>query len=58
MREVVAEGYELVEKGLLSEEDFREFVFVNPVRLWTGMNPAFFKGTAVEKEVDQLLGAR
>jgi predicted TIM-barrel fold metal-dependent hydrolase len=55
MREVVAEGYELVEKGLLSEADFREFVFVNPVTLWTGMNPTFFKGTAVEKDVDKLL---
>jgi predicted TIM-barrel fold metal-dependent hydrolase len=54
MREVVAEAYELVEKGLLTAEDFREFVFVNPVTLWTGMNPAFFKGTAVEKEVDKL----
>ena len=54
MREVVAEAYELVEKGLLTAEDFREFVFVNPVTLWTGMNPAFFKGTAVEKEVDNL----
>jgi predicted TIM-barrel fold metal-dependent hydrolase len=55
MREVVAEAYELVEKGLLSEENFREFVFVNPVTLWTGMNPDFFKGTAVEKDVAQLL---
>ena len=55
MREVVAEAYELVEKGLLTEEDFRDFVFVNPVTLWTGMNPAFFAGTAVEKDVDKLL---
>jgi hypothetical protein len=55
MREVVAEAYELVEKGLLSEEDFRDFVFVNPVTLWTGMNPAFFTGTAIEKDVDKLL---
>jgi len=28
---------------------------VNPVTLWTGMNPAFFVGTAVEKDVDKLL---
>src|SRR2546421_11741033 len=34
-----------------TEEDFRDFVFVNPVTLWTGMNPAFFAGTAVEKDV-------
>ncbi|HKA56479.1 MAG TPA: amidohydrolase family protein [Candidatus Binatia bacterium] len=57
MREVVAEAYELVEKELLSEEDFRDFVFVNPVSLWTGMNLDFFKGTVVEKDVEQLLAA-
>jgi predicted TIM-barrel fold metal-dependent hydrolase len=55
MREVVAEAYELVEDGLITEDDFREFVFVNPVTLWTGMNPDFFKGTVVEKDVEKLL---
>ena len=37
------------------EEDFRDFVFANPVTLWTGMNPDFFKGTVVEQEVEKLL---
>jgi hypothetical protein len=32
-------------------------VFVNPVRLHAGMNPNFFKGTVVEKQVDALLAA-
>jgi len=33
MRDAAVEAYELVEKGLISEEDFRDFVFVNPVKL-------------------------
>jgi len=45
----------MVEHGLISAEDFRAFVFVNPVTLWTDMNPDFFKGTAVEQEVNGLL---
>lgn len=55
MRTVVAEAYELVEKGTLTGEDFRDFVFTNPVTLWTDMNPEFFKGTVVEREVSKLL---
>jgi hypothetical protein len=57
MRDAAAEPWELVEKGLITEEDFRDFVFVNPVKLHAGMNPNFFKGTVVEKEVDALLAA-
>lgn len=48
MREVLEEAYELVEHGRLTETDFRDFVFTNPVRLHAGMNPHFFKGTSVE----------
>jgi len=55
--ELLSEAHELVEKGLLSKEDFRDFVFVNPVSLHAGMNPAFFKGTAVESAVDRLLAS-
>ena len=36
---------------MLSQDDFRDFVFANPVRLWTSMNPDFFAGTAVESQV-------
>ncbi len=46
MREVVPEAYELVGRGLLNEDDFRDFVFTNAARFYTGMNPAFFDGTA------------
>ena len=55
MTEVTEEAYELVEHGAITEDDFRAFVFTNPTTLWTGMNPGFFKGTVVEKEVNKLL---
>ena len=55
MTEVTEEAYELVEHGMMTEADFREFVFVNPTKLWTDMNPDFFKGTRVEPAVTTLL---
>jgi predicted TIM-barrel fold metal-dependent hydrolase len=50
VREVLVEAYELVEKGHLSDEDFRDFAFGNAVSLW---GPAFFDGTAVSGEVQR-----
>jgi len=44
------EARELADDGLITERDFRDFVFTNPVEFWAGMNPDFFKGTRVEKE--------
>jgi hypothetical protein len=55
MTEVVPEAYELVEHGLLDENDFRDFVFENAVRLWGQLNPDFFKGTVVEKQAAEVL---
>jgi predicted TIM-barrel fold metal-dependent hydrolase len=55
MSEVLEEAWELVEHGLIEPGDFREFVFANPVRLHTAMNPRFFDGTAVEGAVAKLL---
>ena len=49
MAEVVPEAYELVEHGLINDDDFRDFMFTNAVRFWGEVNPDFFKGTAVEK---------
>ena len=43
------EAWELVEHGLISPDDFRAFVFDNPLELWTAANPDFFDGTRVEK---------
>ena len=56
MTEVTEEAYELVEEGKITADNFRDFVFVNPAKLWTDMNPNFFKGTVVEKQVKKLLG--
>jgi predicted TIM-barrel fold metal-dependent hydrolase len=51
MSEVLEEAYELVEHGLISEGDFRAFVFTNAASLHTALNPDFFKGTVVEDAV-------
>ena len=51
MSEVLEEAYELVEHGLITMDDFREFVFGNAARLHTALNPDFFKGTVVESAV-------
>ena len=55
MTEVLVEAYEGVEDGIITEDDFRDFVFGNPVRFWAGMNPNFFKGTAIESQVQKFL---
>jgi predicted TIM-barrel fold metal-dependent hydrolase len=55
MNEVLAEAYELVEHEVLGDDDFQDFVFANPAMLHAGMNPDFFKGTVVEKDVAALL---
>ena len=55
MNEVLKEAYELVDDGLITEMDFREFVFTNPLRFWAEGNPDFFKGTAIENEAAQEL---
>ena len=44
MTEPVAEAYELVEHGVITERDFRDLTFVNPVRLHAGPEPEFFDG--------------
>lgn len=56
MTHVLPEAYELVENSLISEEDFRDFMFANPVRFWGEANPNFFAGTVVEKDAAALLG--
>jgi hypothetical protein len=55
MTAVLEEAYELVDKEIVTERDFEDFVFSNPVKLWTGMNPDFFTGTVVEDAVKKLL---
>jgi predicted TIM-barrel fold metal-dependent hydrolase len=56
MNDVVPEAYEMVEDGVMSAEDFRDFMFGNPVRLLTQLDPDFFKGTSIDAEVRACLG--
>ena len=51
MAEVLAEAYETVEHGVMTEDNFRDFVFTNPARFYTDTNPDFFEGTPVEQDV-------
>jgi predicted TIM-barrel fold metal-dependent hydrolase len=55
MTEVLEEAYELVEHGLITEENFREFVFTNAASLHTALNPEFFTGTVVQDAVAQMV---
>jgi hypothetical protein len=55
MRDPLPEAYELVEDGLLTEANFRDFVFANAVRLWGTQNPRFFEGTHVAREAAAVL---
>ncbi len=52
---VLPEAWELVEDGLLDENDFRDFVFASPARLWAEGNPRFFEGTSVDAAVRESL---
>ena len=56
MTKVLEEAYELVEEGNMTPKDFRGFTFENPVRLFAGSNPDFFKGTVIEADVAKELG--
>ena len=51
----VAEANELVKRELMTESDFRSFIFKNTAELHVQMNPDFYKGTAVEGNVQKLI---
>lgn len=53
----VPEAHELVEDGLITDDDFRDFTFANAVRLWGTQNPRFFEGTRVAREAAAVLSA-
>jgi hypothetical protein len=55
MHEVLEEVYEPLEEGRIDADDLRDFVFTNPVQLWTAVNPAFFAGTVVEEAAAALI---
>ena len=48
MRAVLPEAYEMRERELVDDLDFRDFSCDNALRLHAGMNPDFFAGTRVE----------
>jgi hypothetical protein len=53
---VLPEAHELVEDGLITEDDFADYTFGNVVRLHTATNLRFFDGTIVADAVDDFLG--
>jgi len=55
IRDLLNRVGDLLDAGV---EVFRDFVFANPARLWTSMNPSFFNGTVVEGAVNGLLKGR
>ena len=55
---ILAEAHKQVDRGLMSSEDFRDFVFTNPITMQARVNPDYFKGTVVEEAVEQLLATR
>jgi hypothetical protein len=57
MKDPLPEAYELVEDGHITDDNFRDFVFTNAVKLWGTQNPRFFEGTTVAKEAAAVLKA-
>ena len=58
MNGVLEEAYELVEHGMLEQQDFQDFTFTNPVMLHASMNQDFFKDTVIEDDVNKLLDSQ
>ena len=57
MKDPLPEAFELVEDGHITQDNFRDFVFTNAVKLWGTQNPRFFEGTSVAKEAAAVLNA-
>lgn len=51
LTEALAEAHALVDDGLITEADFKAYVFDNPYRLYTEANADFFKGTVIEQKL-------
>ena len=54
IKRVLLESHHLADKGLISDADYRDFVFTYPARLHMKANPDFFKGTVVEAATSKL----
>jgi hypothetical protein len=55
MMSVLPAAWSLRDRGLLTEDEFRDYVFANAVRLHGGMNPQFFVGTSIETAASEIL---
>jgi hypothetical protein len=54
---VLDEAAELLDDGILTEDEFRALTFGNPIALWGETNPKFFDGTVVEQEARAVLSS-
>ena len=57
MSQMLPEAHRAVDRGLMTEDDFRAMTFENPVELFATGNPDFFTGTVIESEVEKVLQA-
>ncbi len=57
MTHPIAEAFELVERGVIGEREFRELTFLNPARLHAVPNPEFFAGTVCADAVSEALAS-
>ncbi|MGH7865321.1 MAG: amidohydrolase family protein, partial [Candidatus Binataceae bacterium] len=48
IKTVLLDSHKLADKGIISEVDYRDFVFTYPAQLHLRANPEFFAGTVVE----------
>jgi hypothetical protein len=55
---VLGEAWRLVQAKLLTMDNLRDFIFVNPAMFHLSVNPDYFAGTVVEDEAKKLLAAK
>jgi hypothetical protein len=54
---VLSDTWSLVERGALTEQNFKDLVFTHPYTFFAGKNPDFFKGTQVEQKLERVKAA-
>ena len=52
LTQVLTDTWALVERGALTEENFRDLVSTHPINFYSGANPNFFKGTAIDRPLE------
>ena len=53
---VVPEAHGLVRKGIMSDEQFKDFTYLNAAAFYTRGDAKFFEGTAVQDDIRVLNG--